>query len=370
MQKRARGREGRSRRSLWLVACLPLVLALAAQAKTTTTPLPGKAPQPRPEEYDASTENQRCEQCHADIAMEWRASLHHKAWDDPVFLTAYALEPLAFCRACHVPEANPTGVPGESARRLGIGCVTCHAPAGEIVSAHGQTANEGRHATRGDARLATAMACRGCHQFDFPDPQEAPMQGTHDEHRASPNAAKSCQECHMPLVLAPDGAKHHNHDFRVIGNAALLKTAITVKAVRGGASDVLLSLSAGRVGHAVPTGDMFRRLEVRAWAGDKKDALSAKPVFLARRFVMLPRAGHLGIQRMQVGDDRVPATGEAREARLVFPRGVREKDVFWQVVYQRMPSGMAADFGVDNEIDEVILAEGQMPAEKGVSAAP
>src|SRR5262245_23511904 len=99
---------------LLLAACV--LVAVGAQA---ATPLPGPAPQVRAVGYDVAAENQACEGCHAEIAAEWRGSLHHRAWDDPVFLTAYAIEPLAFCRGCHAPEAIPTDAPSEAARRLG-----------------------------------------------------------------------------------------------------------------------------------------------------------------------------------------------------------------------------------------------------------
>lgn len=348
---------------LALVSSAFVVVAWSTHAAPVTSAVPHVAPQDRPANYDAAAENQRCEACHLEIAAEWRRSLHHQSWDDPVFLRAYAIEPQAFCRACHVPEADPTTTPAESARRLGVGCVTCHAPAGEIVSTNGAMANASRHATRADAQFRTAAACNGCHQFDFPEPQKAPMQGTRDEHRISRFASSSCQTCHMPMVTSADGAKHHNHDFRVMGNAAMLQSALSVQAFRGTNDNIHVVLSAAHVGHAVPTGDMFRRLEVRARVLNEE--LEARPVVLARRFAMIPRAnGHSGALRVQVGDDRVPSTGEAREVDLVFPESILEKDIAWEVAYQRMPAAMAAVWGVDATADEIIVAQGILPAKK------
>ncbi len=189
------------------------------------------------------------------------------------------------------------------------------------------------------------------------------MQGTVDEHRVSRFAAQGCQECHMPLVSSPDGTKHRNHDFRVIGNVAMLRSALSARAFRGENNEVRVALSAARVGHAVPTGDMFRRLEVRARVVDEE--VNAKSVVLTRRFAMIPRDGsHSGALRIQVGDDRVPSTGEAREANLVFPQAVRGKKIAWEVAYQRMPPAMATIWGVDWKTDEVIIAEGTIQAEK------
>ncbi|WP_438038265.1 multiheme c-type cytochrome [Sorangium sp. So ce128] len=116
-------------------------------------PLPGPAPQGRPQGFSARIENQRCEACHEDIAAEWRASLHRQAFTDRVFQRSYALEPLPFCRGCHAPEADPAHHPGADAQAVGVGCVTCHLVAGEVVSARGRDARGGAHAVRGDARL-------------------------------------------------------------------------------------------------------------------------------------------------------------------------------------------------------------------------
>ncbi len=340
-----------------------VIVAWSTRAAPVTSFVPHIAPQNRSVDYDAAAENQRCEACHLEIAAEWRRSLHHQSWDDPVFLKAYAIEPQAFCRACHVPEADPATTPAESARRLGVGCVTCHASAGEIVSTNGSVATASRHATRADTQFRTAAVCNGCHQFDFPEPQKAPMQGTRDEHRTSRFSSSGCQACHMPLLASADGSKHHNHDFRVMGNTAMLQSALSVRASRGTNERIHVVLSAAHVGHAVPTGDMFRRLEVRARV--LKEELAARPVVLARRFAMVPRGnGHPGSQRLQVGDNRVPSTGETREVDLVFPESIREKDIAWEIAYQRMPAGMAAVWGVDAKADEIIVAQGILPAEK------
>jgi len=354
----------RLRRNLLLASAL-CAAALSAEAAPNTPPLPHQAPQARPAGYDAAAENKKCEECHAEIAAEWRGSLHHQAWDDPVFLKAYALEPLPFCRACHVPEADPAHLPPEPARRLGVGCVTCHAPEGEISSAHGQTATATRHASRKDARLATAQACQGCHQFEFPEPQEAAMQGTLEEHKASRFEKLACQECHMPLVASPGGGKHRDHDFSVIRDPAMLRSAISVRASRDSDVAITITLSAARVGHAVPTGDMFRRIEVRAKTVGKGegDSIVAPPVVFARRFAMVPHKAGKPARRQQMGDDRIPASGEERSAELIFPQSTSGKNISWEVVYQRMPPAMASDFGVDSKTDDVILTQGILTAD-------
>ncbi len=336
-------------------------LATAAVARGADAPaLPGPAPQLRVAAFDAAAVNLTCEGCHRTIAAEWRGSLHHRAWDDPVFLTAYAIEPLGFCRGCHAPEADPAHVPPEGARRLGVGCVTCHVQGADVLGSHARSARVGAHAVVADARLASSAACERCHQFDFPQPQRAPMQGTADEHRASPHAAEACQSCHMASVRVEGELPHRSHDFRVLGDAARLRSAVTARAARVDDRAVTVSLSAARIGHAFPTGDMFRRLEVRARVVDASGAtvVAATPVVLARRFSM-QRNEHL-----QIADDRVPASGEAREARLEFAAPIDGRAVRWEVAYQRLDARMAKAFGVDTNADEVIVAEGTLRPDK------
>ena len=342
---------------------LLFVASLAASAVArgdTPRPLPGPAPQQRVEGFDAAAANLTCEGCHSAIAAEWRGSLHHRAWDDPVFLTAYAIEPLAFCRGCHVPEADPARLPSEGARRLGVGCVTCHVQGAEVVGAHAMAAKPGAHPVFADARQATSAACERCHQFEFPTPQRAPMQGTADEHRDSRHAAEACQSCHMAPVQSDAGRPHRSHDFRVLGNVERLRSAVTARAARTGRSAVSISLTAARIGHAFPTGDMFRRLEVRARLLDARGAVVAvaSPVALARRFVMSHG------QRLQVGDDRVPASGEAREIELAFDEPLAGRAVRWEVAYQRLEASMAKAFGVDAAAEEVLVAEGTLLSTK------
>ncbi len=345
---------------------LPRLLVTAAVAGITAgadgsraLPLPGPAPQGRAADYDAGTENRRCESCHVEIAAEWEASMHHEAWDDGVFQTAYAVEPIPFCRRCHVPEADGDGVPPESARRLGVGCVTCHVESGEVTGSHERSGVPGRHAVRKDARLATSAACERCHQFEFPSPQRAPMQGTVDEHRVSTHSTEPCQQCHMPEVRTEGGGRHRSHDFKVFGDLSLLRSALTAHASRSDERSVTVSLATARIGHDFPTGDMFRRLEVRAHVVGVA-GIEAHPVVLSRRFEKA--TGPVGPERKQVSDDRLSASGELRAVELRFREDLAGRAVAWQVVYQRMDSAMATAFGLDPNADESIVAEGVVVA--------
>lgn len=289
-------------------------------------------------------ENAACERCHADIAAEWRASLHARSWDDPLFLSAYAIEPLPFCRACHAPEAPPEET-SSPARHLGVACITCHVPEG--------VGSKDTHAVF-RARGADSEGCASCHQFEFPEPQQAAMQSTVEEHAASPQRDQSCSHCHMPQRTA--GRPHKDHGFRVQGDAEMLRRSVAVSAQRGLERTIDVTLVARGAGHAVPTGDMFRRLEVHATAGDGPDATRATPVVLARELELVRT--EQGLRRQQVSDARVPASGEPALARLVFPRPVAGLPIRWEVIYRRVGPREAALFGVDLEAEAIVVASG------------
>jgi hypothetical protein len=106
------------------------------------------------------------------------------------------------------------------------------------------------------------------------------MQSTVTEHARSTFAAVTCAECHLPREA--DG--HRSHRFDVSRNTALLRGAIAM-ASRRTPSGVAVALTTREVGHAMPTGDLFRRLRlvVRGEAADGRH-LGEEEVLFARRF--------------------------------------------------------------------------------------
>jgi hypothetical protein len=313
----------------------------------------------------AQVSNTSCEGCHQEIAAEWRQSMHHAAWNDPIFQKAYAVEPLGFCRGCHAPESNPAKPPTEAAAALGVGCTTCHVEAGHVVATHTAAAP---HPVLADARLATTAACSACHQFNFPRESgqkvAQPMQDTVREHARSSARDTSCQTCHMPDAASPGSTgPHKSHAFSVIRDPGMIRRAAEITAERISATRVVVTLAPTGAGHSFPTGDMFRRLEVRAEAGDTGAPLRATPVILSRKFTDAPRGeDELGFQRIQAADHRVPPPGGSpRRVELELPAGAESLPIRYQVAYQRMGAPMAQAFQVNEVMDEIIAAEGVLP---------
>lgn len=310
------------------------------------TGLPGPAPQSRSQSAAAS--NAECERCHVAIAAEWRDSYHKKAYSDEAFQRALAREPLAFCRRCHAPEAAPQRDATGWARDSGVACVTCHLIGDSIrTGTTGRTSEEPPpHPVHRDPRLSADAACARCHEFQFPDAhaRRRPelMQATLREHRASSEAATACIDCHMPRQ--PDG--HRSHRFLGGHDAETVRGALGVKARRE-PGEAVLTLVPRKVGHAFPTGDLFRRLVVEV----EQAGASPQARHLMRRF---STEQQLGLVRVTAGDTRLFGPTELR-----FPLGTgpaRYRVRYQRVAFPRDHRGGPAE--IDGEIE---LLAGDIP---------
>lgn len=288
-----------------------------------------------------------CRRCHADAAHEWSGSQHAGSWSSDAFQHAFTVEPRAFCQRCHAPEEDARTAVGDvssAAASLGVGCVTCHVQPGTDVvlaaprSEGPEPASDDRspHPLARSASFAGPQACKSCHEFSFPDAalREHPlaMQSTITEHARSAAADRSCADCHMPR--GTDGDR--SHAFAGAYDPATLARALEIEATREGLT-VRLRLRPGEVGHAVPTGDLLRRLMVEVRVDDPDGAQA----FLARRFfgrrfgpVHQPSGitvrGERGDERIGVGEDGV------RTSSFELPPALAAHPVRWRVVHQRV----------------------------------
>lgn len=329
---------------------------MAVAASAAAEPSATRAmPRPRPSRaaaYDATAVNATCERCHAEIAREWRGSLHRRAAIDPMYQRAYAREPLAFCAGCHAPE-------GDARADLGVACVTCHAPEGGVLAAPSASPSRAPHPVLRDARFASPEACAACHEFRFataPRDSSWPgdfMQSTVYEHARSREAAASCASCHMPRVADARGG-HLSHAFAASRDDAAVRDAVAVSASRPARARVRVVLSPRAVGHAFPTGDLFRRLVVSAEARDARGLLRARDdVYLARHAPAQPRAPGAP------ADDRVAIDGAASTAWLDLAGAADGDTIAWRVVYQRVEHHTST-----NERDAIV--EGEILVASGI----
>lgn len=233
-------------------------------------PLRGVTP---PKEI-ASLSAKSCASCHAAIYQQWRSSRHRQSWDNALFAASFRYEPMQWCINCHAPLPQQASllsglrlakVPSELVAE-GITCAVCHMRDGVLLSAKppGRAAQRA-HPIRHAPQLARAEFCGGCHQFNVPHDQpplhytDQPMQDTLAEWQRSSaaQAGQSCQHCHMPRA---------EHSFRGAHDVTYLKSSVSVNVSRLANGSITVRLQAHGVGHNVPTGDPFRRLELRLCA--------------------------------------------------------------------------------------------------------
>ncbi|MFO0593130.1 MAG: multiheme c-type cytochrome [Polyangiaceae bacterium] len=341
----------------------PAAASSTAAAAPTELPLPGPAPRPplAPLADIGLPTDLGCVKCHQEIAEEQASSLHKHAWQNGYFEKAYEAERTSFCRKCHAPSADPSTEPPDAAKEAGVGCISCHVVPQGIVGTRAVAAKKDGHAVLGDARLATDQACESCHQFNIPAPPSVnagPMQDTLGEHARSAFADKPCQTCHMPLVPSKDGGTHRSHAFRVQGDTAMLAKAVKVIGTEVAHHQLALTLAPGDVGHAFPTGDLYRQVELRFIQLTATGTPIGAPTTyaLTRKFEMKRhQPGNIAVNH-PVSDTRLTA-----QSRYRIPLAPDARKVKWQIVWQRLPAWLAESMKMNLRDHETVVLEGTVP---------
>lgn len=326
-------------------------LVLCAATGSAAPPAAPRLPAPATRAYVRGAReavNARCEACHGRVATEHRGSLHSASFSDPSFQRGYAIEPSPFCRSCHAPEHAPDAEPDAFARSHGVACVTCHLPDERGAVLAGPARASGAAPPHPVVRVPDlgTRACASCHEFAFPNASalgdRGLMQKTVSEHAASPSRDRSCAACHMDT----DARGRRTHRFTASRDPRLLASSIDVVASRAGGRATFV-LTARGVGHAFPTGDLFRRLVLRVTTprGILERALGRS--FRALRDV----AGRT--VRFESSDGRL-----APARRIDLPIG--PDAARWEIVYQRVTAvSQSLPFGATVEA-EIRLAAGDL----------
>jgi len=222
-----------------------------------------------------------CARCHPAIAGEWRASMHARSTveADPLYraLRAMAVEKLGpkaekRCSGCHYPDwwelAEERNVKVE-----GVSCVVCH----EVHPEHPDRTIPWTFARRHPDHEGSNGLCMSCHaELEAPDGRPVCTTG----HEAAGAGAGDCLDCHMQPVDGPgtagrEQASHASHEIGGGHSPAMLKLAATVRLEVGGkgaARVVVLTVEAGELGHAFPTGSPLRSAVARVEAFDASGA--------------------------------------------------------------------------------------------------
>lgn len=279
-----------------------------------------------------------CEPCHTEQYAAWSPSRHRHSMDNSIFLDGFAAEPHARCVYCHAPiesqakavlrwrpqvvrERSLASVPRASLAHEGITCVTCHVRDGVVMSPNAGASSD-VHPVRFEPKLREASFCANCHEFlghELVDGKtvltDEKMQTTWSEWLAwrDKGGKDSCQDCHMP---------GKSHAFRGAYDRDYLRGALALSVEREQGKLIAVVASRG-VGHAFPTGDVFRHLSL--WADD---ALVAR---FGQTFALQTMAsGELGLRR--TGNTSLQPS---EPARVVLPVGTRRVRVTYHFADDR-----------------------------------
>lgn len=305
-----------------------------------------------------------CASCHPEVANEWRESMHAQSYTDPTFLAELReTHGTGRCIACHAPMAQNADT-DRTTRREGVSCAACHVREGEVLAAHAPE-RDAPHPVRMEPQLAESVFCAGCHDFAFPaestglGPARAAGQGqqtTYREWLASPAASegRACIDCHMPRVLRASGRAGRSHRELGLRDPTFVRESLEVEArasTRRRSVRVDLTLRAVEIGHALPTGDLFRQLRVRVSNGAGADER------ILMRHVLSSSARP---SRRARADERL-VPGEVRSLRLELPR--HASTIRYDVTLLRLRESVARGRGLADSWIEIPLAEGEVRVE-------
>jgi len=252
-----------------------------------------------------------CEECHKAIVGEWRQSMHSRAHHerDPIYAAVRRIrikkEGAAIakaCAGCHTPASAPE-VDGKLAAH-GVTCTTCHYTAkvdrsgGKLGVAalvrgapgvmYGQDdprsvpGGHGRQMAPAHFKDGTTL-CLVCHD-ELGNKRKVPLCSTGPEWRQGGKDARTCVDCHMPLIDKPPGTEpkwrkeHRSHAFIgphrawLQGDSAILADAVTLTVEL--APDRVVVQAHNRSAHGFPSGFPGRAavLKVEGLAADGRVA--------------------------------------------------------------------------------------------------
>ena len=217
--------------------------------------------------------SKECGNCHKEIYEEWKTTRHRVAFTNELYKESHEREPLTWCVNCHAPMVKTNGDLEKIEDRVfteeGISCIVCHKRGDKILTAHTPSKPK-EHEYIEVKEMKRSEFCENCHQFNFPvgtgnvphknfKYSNQPMQNTFTEWQMSYFYGKeTCQDCHMQ---PKEGYK--THFFPGGHNRDYLSKSFSVSLSKVSNSSIKLTVIGKRLGHAFPTGDLFRTLIVK-----------------------------------------------------------------------------------------------------------
>ncbi|MCE9499325.1 MAG: cytochrome c family protein [Leptospira sp.] len=220
--------------------------------------------------------SKECQSCHKEIFKEWEGSRHKVAFANDLYRESHSREPLTWCVNCHAPVMRAGGSPENISDRMfrdeGISCIVCH-QRGDLILTSRIPKNPKTHIYKEVPEMKSGEFCGHCHQFNFPKgtgnvPHDKfqysaqAMQNTLEEWKKSFFYGKeNCQDCHMEP--AGSGREYRTHNFPGGHDKNFLKKSFQVSGKMINRNSLEIRIIGKNIGHAFPTGDLFRTLIVR-----------------------------------------------------------------------------------------------------------
>lgn len=217
----------------------------------------------------------QCKNCHKKEFDEWSFSMHKKSYSNFFFKEALKEEPRLWCLNCHAPFhelKEISNLKEDENLSEGIGCTICHVKDGEIFGKRNRIDLK-EHKVLEDKSLKNGELCKNCHEFNFTETHEPsirysnfPMQTTFSEFKEFQNVHKkdSCNSCHL---------KNSLHDFSGPNDKIFLKKNVLMdfNLIKENENYILkVKIKIPKIGHAFPTGDLFRSVNILIWNQEKK----------------------------------------------------------------------------------------------------
>lgn len=395
MDRRQRSQRPKPRGNRLAAALTALLLGTALAGATAAEP-----PPPAPAKYPEYQATATCRICHERIVEQHEASMHARAFTDPVFQAQYfrqvlppaELDPALAqeanrCIACHSPvtflknKGRVAPIREFDPSLAGVICDFCHRVGaykgerpggGNFMSSPGDKkfgpyrypSSEWHHVYH---ELQTrSELCGICHE-DV-NRHGLAIKTTYSEWRASAYAASGiqCQDCHMSLQgyltderpvfasgkaagmtvgRAQDRATLHTHRFPGAHAATQMEGAIALRvgfdraaAAPGEAIEVSVEVENSKAGHAIPTGSADLRLVWLELTAALDGTLLQIPSEPARGAPAFDVAGLGPFDRTNLGAD-LPAGSRIYRAVYLDAGGT-----------QTLDSGAATAIGFDNRL--------------------
>ncbi|TGK61870.1 hypothetical protein EHQ27_15560 [Leptospira wolffii] len=260
-----------------------------------------------------------CGTCHKTVYQNWSASRHKEAHTNQIYRHSFSLEPIQWCENCHVPLRNGKEL---YLNAEGISCNVCHVRSGKIIVSRTPDASHNIlfHEYSQVKDFGSAKLCESCHQFNFPNAKslsspkkeivysDLNMQGTFEEWSSSGISQESdCIDCHV------SPGTERSHSFQGGHSISELKKSFEIQVEYVGPKTIAIRVVSLGIGHAFPTGDLFRTLRLKVYS----DSGKFREEFLLRKLYRnkLPHEKNImAAPKILEADSRIPPPGPGEQS--------------------------------------------------------